>query len=340
VRPDRRVDFLVSLPGPAEALVPVIAELRNSVAGRVIGLSTHPRYARVGGSLRVFRRSFPQAIDLAALLGPGQGGLESLMSDPPDVLVLGAVDDLDNQLSFPEKDVLRLAAEATVTTVQYVDNWFAWPASAILPDHLFVIDSIAERIGRRLCPDADSFFVSGHPGLQELHRAQPRSTRASRRHTCYFTQINVDTARTLGWLEQALGDGDSLIIKKHPRDRLDYERGLARFRCKAAVVDESPEALFPTIGQTITHTSVVGLKSAVLSIPTINVNPRDFMPEVYDLIGGYPLSIAGFSQEVTSLEELREAIRSPRVVAPSELIDHFHIEDARERFVGRIVELC
>lgn len=338
---DRRIDFVVSLPGPAEALIPVITELRKSVACRVIGLSSHPRYDRIGGSLRVFRRAFPEALDLAEWVGSGEAPLERLVRDPANLLVLGAVDDPDNQLRFPEKDVLALCEEVDVTTVQYIDNWFAWPTATRRADHLFVIDSFAARIGRHFCAGATSFFETGHTGLQELLRTAVRRAPVSRARgpICYFTQLNVATVRTLGWLDQALAAEDTLIIKKHPRDSMEYEGELARFDCRAAVVNDSPEALFSTIGQTITHTSVVGLKSAMLSIPTVNVTPRDFMPEVYDLIGGYPPSIAGFSEEVRSSSELREAVRNPRVADPRAVIDHFHAQDATERFHSRIIEL-
>ena len=333
-----RVDVVVSFPGPAEALAPVLRHLEGRIELRIRGLSRTPVYNNLGGSYDVFLKDFPDADDLAPRLAR-HNDLESLVrADPPDLFLLGAVNDLDGSRLFPEKDILALARDMGIPTLQFVDNWMAWSVNSQAADLYLNVDDLCAEVGKKLNPAFSRHLTTGHPGLQAFLETMRGPDYGHGEHIGFFTQTHVDTGQVLDWLQHILGPEDSLLVKKHPRDDTDPEPHLRRFACPAKVTPESPEVLYPSLSHCITHTSVVGLKAALLSIPTTNVTPGQLMLQVGELLGGYPLALAGLTREANTLEELRQAIREPLVPDPIRVREHFRLDDAAQRMAGAVLD--
>ncbi len=333
-----RIDIAASLPGPAEALVPVVKTLGKYFQCRVIGYDKKQSDYDTGGSLSVWRTHLHDPADVIAL-EQHIDRQTCFSNNPPDLLLLGAVNDLTGRRRFPEEDLIADARRHDIPTIQFIDNWFAWSATAASPDWFFTVDADCRAVGEAFHPRMKNYFTCGHPGLQHLLNAHQPPAGPVKNDLIYFTQPGADSARTLNWLGEILTAGDRLLIKKHPRDDADLTHVLARFDRRMHLTADPPEVLFHRARQVITHTSVVGLKAILLGIPTIHVCPQAIMGATHDLLGGYPLAQAGFSREANSPGELKQALAGPLYPDTAKLAQRFYIHSATQRAVAKIKNL-
>ncbi|NQT22659.1 MAG: hypothetical protein HQ579_04375 [Candidatus Omnitrophica bacterium] len=337
-----KIIIVASLPGPAQALVPAIKSLRHKYDCMVIGMpKDNSIYRGVGGSLKVFKSSFPETVDFAARFESRDKFTAWLKDESPNLALLGSVGDFEGNMSYIEKDVLTYAAELGIKTAQFIDSWGSWPVLPNAPDCFLLIDDLSRKIGRKFYPSHKNFYVSGHPGLEENYKSLRKLEREifNEMRVCYFTQLGVNTQEVIKWLGQSLKPKDKLFIKKHPRDESDYSRYLKQFECNVSIASKAPEELYPEINFSVTHTSVAGLKSCLFSVPTINVKPRVLMAKAYDMMKGYPLALLGLSREVDSIIELKHALKNPLKVDIEKMVRIFHLEDAAERLVSKVKEI-
>jgi len=242
----------------------------------------------------------------------------------PDLLIVGTNHD-PSGLRFELQDHLVAACKTMDKPVlQFVDSWEVWhprKSERGNPPALVVPDSLTKKIVlKRGFGLEHHVYVTGNPNwlpiepLSKDIRAQKRGelgiTEAQRLIT-YFTGFRPDDETTLDWVMREMNGTDKLLLRRHPRDRRDYQSLLSKYQDRI-IFDPSLSSNF-ILGCTdvcITHYSTLGLLAALSGIATINIILPGDCDELCDIAGGYPLAVMGGSVQVGSQSELGKILKN------------------------------
>ena len=319
-------------PGPAEAVAPVASELRR--AGHDVLLmgvrNDTPETKTHGGSANIFRRqdlSFVEQFEdgyEGDVVGVPPAYADSLIdSFEPERIVVGCSTDLTG-VQIGIEDALVAAGERHgIPTVQIVESFDSWSPrrEPSLASTYAAMEEYTRRILETRGVPTERIVVTGHPGLDGYATATVDPGRPGRaelgvhdeRLLVYFGQAEVsdgapDDPTTLRWVVDALQPTDRLIFTPHPRDIRDYSDILERAAGQLVHTGRTSDELLSVADVALTHYSTMGLKSALLNIPTVNLLLEGDWREIRDVCGGFPLSLMGGSYEVGSEGELKTTL--------------------------------
>ena len=321
-------------PGAAEAVGPVAAELRrNGHNVLLIGVRNDTLDAKVhGGSASVFERSGLRSVELkeAGYRGdvvdlPAEFADALIDSFRPEAIFVGCSHDETGELVGIEESLVQAGDRHSIKTVQMIEYWDVWRprTEPSLASTYTTLDDLTRKVLEARGAPADRILVTGHPGLDTY--TETSETRKSERFSepglarerslGYFGQASdseghPDNPKTLSWTLDALQPRDRLVFSKHPRDDRDYSEALLDGGHGMAAHCTGDE-LLGDIDVCVTHYSLMGLKAALLNIPTVNILLEGDFTDIRSLCGGFPLSLLGGSHESHSQEELEELLARP-----------------------------
>ena len=347
-------------PGPAEAVGPVVAELRmEGHTVQLIGVPNDtPATKSHGGSARIFDRT---GLAFTDLIEAGYNGdivnLPSEFADAlidsfrPEVIFVGcSLDETGEQMGI-EEALVRAGERHSIKTVQIIEYWDVWHprVEPSFASTYAALDEYASLVLETRGAPPERIVVTGHPGLDAYARASetrtsdalPVSSATAGRSLGYFGQAadaegNPNNPMTLDWTLGALPPRDHLVFSKHPRDDRDYSEAL-RNGGRGLTAQCSGDELLGVLDVCVTHFSVMGLKAALSNIPTVNILLDDDCADIRSLCGGFPVSLLGGSQEAHSRDELRELLAGPLEGNPSRLKRALNVDGASTRRVVRTV---
>ena len=321
-------------PGPAEAIGPVVNELRTQ--GHevlLIGVNGDMPHTRgFGGSQAVLRAQGVAFVELyeagyagSVLDVPESFGRDLIRSFGPDRILVGCSRMESDGPSSIEEALIVSGVRAALRVVQVAESWGVWmPRTRTgYPTAWATLDGLSARIMTYRGAPPDRIEVTGHPGLDfyagdigRRRSGQPQRELGisdDERLVVFYGIAEVPDAPlevpdALQWVADSLRDGDRLVFSRHPRDRRDYSKVIAR--AGDLMVDSAQDSheLLAVADVSITQYSTMGLKSALLDIPTINILLADDLADIRQVCGGYPLSMAGGSHEVHSIGELKSVL--------------------------------
>ncbi|MCX8213917.1 MAG: hypothetical protein OTJ97_05320 [SAR202 cluster bacterium] len=348
-------------PGAAEAVGPVVDSLRS--AGHevlLIGVSNvAPENKTLGGSASIFERAGTEFIEFFDS-DPGHG-----VTDVPGHYASGLVDSFapdrvlvgcssSENLTGPaiEEAFVVAGVGASIPTVQVVESWGVWrrvpgtPAPSIWA----ALDSITVTVMSTAGALSDRIAITGHPGLDSYADAEtPRSSKfrtylgvEGYRAILFFGQTaDSNMARkpfeALEWVLDSLGPKDRLILARHPRDTQDYRT--LRERAEGRMIEPGIDShrLLSVADVCVSQYSTMGLKSALLGIPTISITHPDDFPEIREAAGGIPLCVTGGSTEVQTPHTLRQLLQGDVAAGASTLKAAINVDGNATRRVMDLV---
>lgn len=348
-------------PGPAESVGPVVDSLRS--AGHevlLIGVSNDaPENKSLGGSAAIFERAGTEFVEFFDS-DPGHG-----VTDVPGHYASGLVDSFapdrvlvgcssSENLSGPaiEEAFVVAGVGASIRTVRIVESWGVWrrvPGTPA-PSTWAALDSITATVMASAGAPSDRIAITGHPGLDKYADAEtPRSSKLRTelgingyRAVLFFGQTaDSKTARhpyeALEWILDSLGPKDRLILARHPRDTQDYRT--LREKAAGRMIEPGIDShrLLSVADVCISQYSTMGLKSALLGIPTISITHLDDFPEVREAAGGIPLCVTGGSTEVQTPDTLRQLLQGDIVAGASTLKAAINVDGHATRRVMDLV---
>ncbi|MBI4306876.1 MAG: hypothetical protein HY678_11210 [Chloroflexi bacterium] len=337
-------------PGPAEAIAPVVRELEaRGHEVTLLGASNgFPEWKRHGGSAAVFSRVGLTYLDVAEIWAGGDpGGMPDLYGSQltrqfrPDRILVGCpADPLGTDVGI-EEVLLAAATEACIPSVQFIESWDVWSVrkNGSLAERFAVIDKHARAVLRTRGVPANRIAITGHPGFDALiaenghavGRLEHGAAASAGRRIVYFASALVagnspDDLLGIEWVAECAGVDDVVIFRRHPRDQRDYTEVFRKYGDRIIEPTYSGEEALRVAQVAVTHFSTMGVKAALLGIPTINILLDDDIPDVRTACGGYPLSLIGASTEVHSRAQLREVLSHPPAANPRAAIDAFRLD--------------
>jgi hypothetical protein len=349
-------------PGAAEAVGPVAAELRrDGHTVRLIGVRNDTPDTKVhGGSASVFERSGLRSKDLREA---GYGGdvvdLPAEFADAlidsfrPEAIFVGCSLDETGEHMGIEEALVQAGDRHSIKTVQMIEYWDVWRprTEPSFASTYTALDDLTRKVLEARGVPAGSILVTGHPGL-DMFAETPETRKSDRcpqpgiageRSLGYFGQAadsegNPDNPTTLGWTLDALPPRDRLVFSKHPRDDRSYSEAL-RDSGRGITARCSGDELLGDVDICVTHYSLMGLKAALLNIPTVNILPDGECTDIRALCGGFPLSLLGGSQEAHTPDELRELLAGPLEGNASGLKRALNVDgESTHRVVQQVIE--
>jgi hypothetical protein len=314
-------------PGSAEAIGPVVEELRaQGHEVLLIGVDGDLPHTRgFGGSAAVLRAqgvAFVELYDSGYSGGvmdvPESYGLDLIRSFGPASILVGCSTWQREGRAAIEEVLIASGVRAGIRVVQVAESWGVWSPWTGFPTLWATLDQLSANILIDRGAPPGRIVITGHPGLDGYSGGRPRSRRTQQelgvrgdeRLVVFFGQAAVPGAAlevpdALQWAVDSLRSGDRLAFSRHPRDRRDYSDIMARAGGLTVDTTLDSHELLAVADVSITQYSTMGLKSALLDIPTINILLDGDLSELRESCGGYPLSIVGGSQEVRSARELK-----------------------------------
>jgi hypothetical protein len=330
-------------PGAAEAVGPVVDRLR--LAGHqvlLIGVSNEaPENKTLGGSAAIFDRAGTEFVEFFEG-NPGLGVTDVpehyasglVRAFAPDRVLVGCSS--SENLTGPaiEEAFVVAGVGESIRTVRIVESWGVWhrvPGTPA-PSVWAALDGITAAAMVTAGAPSQRISITGHPGLDRYAYAEtPRSDTlraelgvGENRAVLFFGQTaDSNTARkpfeALEWVLDCLRPKDRLILARHPRDTQDYRTLRERADGRMIEPEIDSHRLLSVADVCISQYSTMGLKSALLGIPTISITHPDDFPEVREAAGGIPLCVTGGSTEVQTPETLRQLLQGDVAAGASTL---------------------
>ena len=327
---------------------------------RLIGVRNDtPETRMLGGSASAFDR---QGVGYVELFDIGYSGsaidvspsyAESLMADfEPDRVLVGCSLDTTGQHFGIEDALLAAATQHSVRSVRIVELWDSWvPRSRpVSPDTYAVLDELTSKVLESRGAATGLSAVTGNPGFDMfadgslVGRSELRAQLGlgDERLLVFIGQAEVrsnspDVPKTLGWVVDALSPGDRLAFSRHPRDVRDYTSILDRADERQLTTAMGGNELIYAADVCLTQYSTLGLKAALLGIPTINILLDDDWPDIREIAGGYPVSLAGGSVEVNTAIQLKHALAKPMRIDGVRLRKALNVDGESTQRVARLL---
>ena len=213
-----------------------------------------------------------------------------------------------------------------------------------------VLDEFTEKIMVSRGAPPERVVVTGNPAFDVF--AEAAAVRNSERRQelglsderllVYFGQAVAsngapDDHATLRWLIDAMQPTDRLIFCKHPRDDREYSHILKHADGRLVQSSWNSDQLLSVADVCLTHYSMMGLKSALLNFPTINLLLDDDLPDIRAMCGGFPLSLVGGSYEAHSPEALKVLLAGQLLGTASKVKSALHVDGKSTERVVRVV---
>ena len=301
----------------------MVAELRG--VGHdvfLIGVRSDTPASKVhGGSAQVFER---EGLAFKALSGLGYSGdvvslpqrfVDSLIEEyEPDAILAGCSADETGEHIGIEEALVRAGSDRSIRTVQVVESWGAWfpRKRRVVADVYAAADMFVGKVMLSRGAPEDRIVITGHPGL-DRYAGTTRVRRDDERQRLgvgdarvlvFFGQPIQYNPTTLRWVIQSLQPDDRLIFSRHPRDDSDYASAFEGASGRLFSTDWSSDRLLSVADVCLTRYSTMGLKSALLDIPTVNILLDGDYGDVRSACGGFPLALVGGTHEVHTSREL------------------------------------
>ena len=285
-----------------------------------------------GGSAGVFER---EGLAFAALTELGYNGdvvslprvfVDSLLDNyEPDAILVGCSADETGEHIGIEEALLKAGSDRSIRTMQVVESWGAWfpRKRPVMADVFAAADMFTDKVLRSRGVPEDKIVTTGHPGLDRYAGNTKVRREDERQHLgiddgrvlVYFGQRadppnTLDDSTTLRWVIQSLQRDDRLIFSRHPRDDGDYAELFERANGRMISTDWSSDRLLSVADVCLTRYSTMGLKSALLDIPTVNILLDGDYREVRSACGGFPLALVGGTYVVHTRQELAATLSS------------------------------
>jgi len=316
-------------PGAAEAVGPVVYELmRRGHDILLIGVDGNSQQAKTaGGSAAVFEG---QGLQHTALSELGYAGHPARVPERlgrslihlyrPDRILVGCSTYIPGDELGIEEVLIAAGALSSSVVVHIVESWGNWTHREDVPmaSSYAVLDSLSAKIMAARGVPEEEITVTGHPGLDSFARPSVHLRSDELRESLglsgnravvfygqsWETGSAIEAHTALAWVVDSLQPRDRLIFARHPRDPRDYASVLSRAGAHILESDLDSHQLLSVADVSITQNSTMGLKSALLDIPTINVLHEDDEPQMQMLCGGFPLTVLDGNYEVNSQAEM------------------------------------
>ena len=316
----------------------MVAELR--AAGHdvlLVGVRNDTPASKIhGGSAGVFERDGLAFTDLSELDYPGdvvnlpQGFVDSLIEGyEPDAILAGCSLDATGEHMGIEEALVQAGSDRSIQTVHLVESWDVWfprRKRASMADVYAAADIFTGKVMRSRGAPEDRIVITGHPGFDGYARTirvwrddeRKRLGIGDGRVLVYFGQSadphnTPDDPATLLWVIQSLQPDDRLIFSRHPRDDRDYSSVLNQANGRLVSTDWTSNRLLSVADLSLTHYSTMGLKSALLDIPTVNILLDGDCRDVRSVCGGFPLGLVGGTYVVHTRQELAATLSQDMV---------------------------
>lgn len=305
-------------PGPAESIASVVKKLRDN-GNDVLLLSVRndtPETKIHGGSKDIFDMKSLDNIEISKI--GYSGDVISLKPEViknffkeynPDKVIVGCSADSTGKEIGIEEVVLAIANCENIDSVQVLDGWDVWfpKINGNLANRYAAIDELNKAICINRGLYSERIFITGNPSM-DYYKTEIKEyvsdklkldldISKSKRILVYFGQAEVSNGSpdhyiTLKWVINSMKPSDILIFSKHPRDHRDYSKVLNFDNC-IYDLDINSDELLNIADICITHYSTMGLKSAIMNIPTICILLNEDARSTRDFCGSIPLDING-----------------------------------------------
>ena len=271
----------------------------------------------------------------------------------PDRILVGCAYDQTGKQFGIEEAFIAAGTEQMVPVTQCVEAWEVWHprVHAVAPTVYAVLDAFTEKIMTVRDADPRRIVVTGHAGFDRYADLSSIRNRRYRRDLgvgkaerllVYFGQApdahgRPDMSTTLEWVVDCLQPNDRLIYAAHPRNPFDYSEVLARAGSRLISTNLDSHQLLEVVDLAITPYSTMGLKTALMGIPTIHIFLEGDLQQVRDVCGGFPISLWGASNEVHSRDELAAALTADLPVNPAALKAGLKIDGRSAERIARLV---
>ncbi len=338
-------------PGPAEAVVPVIKQLRlQGHEVTLLGLNNNSIETKaLGGSVSIFSRNNIEHFDMVDMdanfdLAEVDSKWTNSLIDKykPDRILVGCSTQ-EELIRCIENSLIIAGTDYSIPTLQLVEMWGCWTSrpEMFYPDRFAVADEFTRKVILKRGAPKESVKITGNPSFDSfyscnLNQSGIKNSRSSdTRNFVYIGQTSSDNFTTFDWVLKSLGTNDRVAFAKHPRDLRSYERLISQAGDKLLVTNLGNDDLLKEADICITHTSTMGVKSSLLGIPTINFIVDHNQDDVIQICGGYPLVLAGGSYKADSLDTFRNLLKQDLVVNQPKLRSVLNIDGMS---VDRVVD--
>ena len=265
----------------------------------------------------------------------------------PACIIAGCSYDKSGEVQGIEEAFIKAGSELGTCSFQVVDGFDTWyahegvePTSFIVPDE-FTSKIMQYRSGFTI--NADKIFISGQLLLQSFlslnekinTQKEDTSILNTRPVVGFFGQAVSGNDEILDLLKKCVRKVSKIYVAKHPRDEVSW--------ISDSIDDTienhkgSSDDLLRKIGVSITRWSTMGIKSALMGIPTINIIRPGELSDVFEVLGGYPLTLAGGSVAVSSHTDLLKALDEVKKPDIQGILDSYKIgKDAVKSAVNHI----
>ncbi len=349
-------------PSAGEAVGPVVRLLRGSGHDvTLIGVSTDgPNAKEHGGANRAMESLGLDYVELyeAGYEGnvidvPAEFGSQLIDRYDPDRILVGCSYDQTGTQFGIEEAIIFAGTERDIPVVQCIEAWEVWHPRVrpVAPTVYASLDTNTEKIMGVRGADPTRVVVTGHAGFDqyaELSSAENPEHRQdlgiakNERLLVYFGQSpdangRPDMETTLGWVVDCLQPDDRLIYAAHPRNPFDYSEVLTKAGPHLIATYLNSHQLLEVVDLAITPYSTMGLKSALMGIPTIHIFLDGDLQQVRDICGGFPISLWGASNEVHTQDELEMALTGNLSFNPESLKAGLNIDGRSADRIARLL---
>lgn len=318
-------------PGPGESIGPTVKELRKQGHQVVlIGVnSVTPETKHLGGSATVFNDLNIDHVDLCLDIGykgnivniPEIYAQQLITKYKPDVILVGTSHDKTGLERDIEAVLVSTGTKLSLRTIQIVEAWGCWyPKQGLeLASFYAHIDKLSAQISLSRGMPEECIVITGHPGLDQYSCKNDKKPNGlikanlgidpKRRLVTYHSQAEIfpgapSIEKTLSWVISNLQHDDLFIFTRHPRDTKDYTLLLKQAGKKLLEPNLTNQQILEISDLSITHYSTMGVKSALLNIPTINIILDNDRINFDDSNGDYPVTILGGNYEANSKQDV------------------------------------
>ena len=331
-------------PGPAEAVVPVIKQLRlQGHEVTLLGLNNSSIETKVlGGSVSIFSRNNIEHFDMVDmdanfdLTEVDSKWTNSLIDKyKPDRILVGCSTQEENKpIRCIENSLIISGYKYSIPTLQIVEMWGCWTSrpKSFYADRFAVSDEFTKKVVLKRGAPEERIKITGNPSFDTFyncnlnHQVIKKCRFEEKRNFVYIGQVTPDNFTTFEWVLKSLGTNDRVAFAKHPRDLRNYNRLLSQAGDRLFTTNLGNNDLLKQADICLTHSSTMGVKASLLGIPTINFILHDDQVEVRKICGEFPLVLVGGSYKADSLDTFRDLLKQDLVVNQSKLRSSLHID--------------
>lgn len=353
-------------PGPGESVGPTVNELRQQGHQVVlIGVnSANPETKHLGGSSIIFENLNIDYTDLCLDIGykgnivdiPEIYAQKLISRYKPDAILVGTSHDKTGLEKDIEAVLVSAGTKLSLRTIQIVEAWGCWyPKKELQFANFYAhIDKLSAQISLSRGMREENIVITGHPGLDQYRYESDKKLNKSirtklgitknNRLVTYHSQAEIfpgapSTEKTLSWVISNLQQDDLFIFTRHPRDTKDYSLLLKQAGEKLLQPKLNNQQILEISDLSITHYSTMGLKSALLNIPTINIILDNDRINFGDSNGDFPITILGGNYEANTKQDVERLMSQNLRGLSNKLKTALNIDGKSAKRVAKLVTM-